>query len=474
MQLFLSDKMFLNRIVDKIEERQNAKREKAKKISIIEGSLNGVQEGCGINYITPYALELGASNTHIGLLQSLPQLFGNLSQLFILKKMLNYTRKQIVFWGVLFQALSWIFIITLGTLYFVLNVKGILTPTLLVLFYTLLISFSFATIPAWASWMKDLMPEKHEGKYFGKRGRIVGFVTLASILIGGFILDFFSKTYIFAGFAIIFGIAGLARLGSAYLFLKKYEPKIKLEKEYFFSLKDFIYKLPKYNFGRIILFYSLMIFAIYLASPFFAVYVLKELNFSYAWYMLFMVANTGANFLSLPFWGKLADKYGNITLIKFSSKLIALTPLFWLLTPLFLDVKIFVLIYIMIIEMFAGFAFAGFLFTTNNFVYDAVSRERMAIVMSYKKIIGSVGIFLGTLLGGIVASFNFKVGIITPILLVFFISFVLRFVIARYFAKDIKEIRKDVTELKFDLDTIETKIFAENRIFKYLFLRPKR
>ena len=217
-----------------------------------------------------------------------------------------------------------------------------------------------------------------------------------------------------------------------------------------------------------------MIFAIYLASPFFAVYVLKELNFSYAWYMLFMVANTGANFLSLSFWGKLADKYGNITLIKFSSKLIALTPLFWLLTPLFLNVKIFVLIYIMIIEMFAGFAFAGFLFTTNNFVYDAVSRERMAIVMSYKKIIGSVGIFLGTLLGGIIASFNFKVGIITPILLVFFISFVLRFVIARYFAKDIKEIRKDVAELKFDLDTIETKIFAENRIFKYLFLRPKR
>ena len=78
-------------------------KRKSKKISILEGSLNGIQTGCGTNYITPYVLELGAPNTHVGLLQSLPQLFGNLSQLFVLRRMMTHSRKRIVFMGRYFK-----------------------------------------------------------------------------------------------------------------------------------------------------------------------------------------------------------------------------------------------------------------------------------------------------------------------------------------------------------------------------------
>ena len=163
----------------------------------------------------------------------------------------------------------------MGIAYFIFNIKGTLTPTLLVLFYTLLIGFGFATTPAWTSWMSDLMPERNKGMYLGRRGKIIGIVTLISILFAGFILDYFAKTYVFLGFTIIFGLAGFGRLGSAYLFLKKYEPKMKLEREYLFSLREFVKKLPKYNFGRIILFYCLMLFAVYLHLHF-AVYMLKN------------------------------------------------------------------------------------------------------------------------------------------------------------------------------------------------------
>ncbi|MDI6887427.1 MAG: hypothetical protein QMC98_02145 [Candidatus Thermoplasmatota archaeon] len=46
----------------------------ARNLSIKEGSVCSLQEGFGQRYITPYALALGASNTHIGMLNALPSM----------------------------------------------------------------------------------------------------------------------------------------------------------------------------------------------------------------------------------------------------------------------------------------------------------------------------------------------------------------------------------------------------------------
>ena len=42
--------------------------ERAKKISVKEGSAHSVMEGFGSRYITPFALAIGANNAQIGLL----------------------------------------------------------------------------------------------------------------------------------------------------------------------------------------------------------------------------------------------------------------------------------------------------------------------------------------------------------------------------------------------------------------------
>ena len=57
--------MSLKSISDKIENKIEEKRNKAKSISIKEGMCNSFSEGCGINYIIPYALAMNANNTQI-------------------------------------------------------------------------------------------------------------------------------------------------------------------------------------------------------------------------------------------------------------------------------------------------------------------------------------------------------------------------------------------------------------------------
>jgi len=59
----------------KKEERDEIlRKDKALKESIKEGSANAIAEGSGLNYITPYALALGANNAVIGILSSVPSL----------------------------------------------------------------------------------------------------------------------------------------------------------------------------------------------------------------------------------------------------------------------------------------------------------------------------------------------------------------------------------------------------------------
>lgn len=219
----------------KEEEKLKAK---ARSISIKEGSAYSVSEGFGLRNITPYALALGANNKHIGFLSSIPGLLGTLSQLYALKLMTKISRKKIAFYGALLQAVMWLPIIFLGILFFFFNIDHSLIPTLLIFIYTLVVLFGSFFGPAWSSWMKDIV-SNNQGKYFGRRNKICGFIALVSMMIAGFILDYFKKTKLIYGFMIIFGIAFLFRAISSFLFLKKYEPEIKYEKNTisaFFSL----------------------------------------------------------------------------------------------------------------------------------------------------------------------------------------------------------------------------------------------
>ena len=118
-------------------------------------------------------------------------------------------------------------------------------------------------------------------------------------------------------------------------------------------------------------------------------------------------------------------------------------PLFYLFTIWLVGVgHYFVLIYLIIVEAFSGFAWAGFNLSASNFIYDAVTRQRMALCVAYSDILNGIGVFLGATLGGFVSGANFIIFGLTPILFVFLISFIARFLAAVIFLPRIKEVRE--------------------------------
>lgn len=421
--------------------RDGKLKEETKKLSVKEGIAAGIMDGAGVKYITPYALAIGASNAQIGFLTSIPSLLGNFSQLFSYKAIEKYPRKKVIAVGVLLQALMWIPIIFLGYLFFFKEIDHGFSATLLILFYTLFTIFGSFISPAWNSLMKDDV-DKDRGKYFGNRSRIIDFIGLLVMLVCGFILNYFSGINLFFGFMILFGIAFFSRIISAYLFNKHYEPKLKLEKGYYFSLLQFVKKVPESNFGKFTVGVALIHLGTYIASPFFSVYLLKELNLDYVIWTVVVVFNILGTLMFVPLWGKFADNYGNLKVVKWTGLLIPLIPLLWFLTLFVIKINfVLVIVYLIAVEIFSGFVWAGFNLCARNFIYDAVTREKLALCISYYNILSGITVFIGATIGGAIASLEFNFFGVGPILFLFLLSALMRLLFYFVLMPTVKEVR---------------------------------
>ncbi len=415
-------------------------KEKARKISIQEGSFTSVQSGLGDYYITPFAVAVNSSNFQIGLLSSISTLLGPLSQLFGSKKIEKFSRKKIVRFSILIQALMWIPLIILCYLYYKNIIAGII-PLLLIVFFSFYVFFGNFASPAWFSWMGDIVDDNHRGRYFSKRNIITGIIVLASSLLGAFVLDFFKNNNLtMLGFGIFFFIAMISRLISRRIFQKQYEPHLKLSKNYYFSFWDFLEKGRATNFGKFTIYRALIALSVMIAGPFFAVYMLKTLNFNYLVFMLVTVSETAFALILMPFWGKFSDKFGNYKLLYFTGILISIFPLLWL----FSDSPIYL---IFIPQLIGGIAWAGFNLATGNFIYDLVSPEKRGIAVSYFNLLLGIGGFVGGIIGALLVKY-ISVSFMNLFLFIFLISGIARILINLIMLPQIKEIRKTRTSSK--------------------------
>ncbi|MEM2796299.1 MAG: MFS transporter [Candidatus Hadarchaeales archaeon] len=417
---------------------EEEKRKKSLEYSIKDGVAWSVNEALGAYYVSPFAIALGASEAQIGLLTSVPNLAANLSQLATPRLMEGRSRKKLVTELVFMQAMVWLPMSILAMLVFLTGVSSTFLPLTVMLFYAAYLTLGALNGPAWASWIGDLVSEEEMGSFFGRRNRIIGFANLIAFMIAGIFLDLSRRLgVIFPGFSLLFLGAMLARLISRYFLLKHYEPKFEEKEEYHFGFFEFLRKIWRRGkrpnrFGRFSLYTTLMAFATNIAAPFFAVYMLRDLKFSYITYVAIVLSSSSVRFLSMVWWGKFSDRYGRLRTLRIGGLLIPWVPILWLLTtnPIHLS----------IIEMFGGFAWAAFDLASFTFVYDVVSREKRGICFSYFNALNGMGIFAGATLGGLFAT-KLSLGL-KPILSVFLLSGILRLVISLLLLPHLSEVKK--------------------------------
>lgn len=438
-------------------------KKKSAELSIYEGSGTAVMDGFGQKYITPYALALGASNTQIGVLSSLPSLLGTLTQLKSSRSLEKTSRKKIILWSVSLQAFMWLPLIAVGLLYFYYGLSVMWATALLIALYIILTLAGSYAGPAWVSWMRDLVTSNRDS-YFGRRNKIVGFAGLVSLGVAGAVLKIFENSDVMMGFAILFFVAFLGRSFSAYLFTKHYEPKINYNKEYYFSFMQFVRKMPSNNFGRFAIFSAISSGVVAVSSPFFAVYMLKYLGFSYIEFAFVTIGGMVATLFAMTHWGRFGDKYGNVQMLKTSGRFVFLIPLLWAASPIVIGFgEEFILPYLFLVEIFSGIVWAGFSLSTGTFVYHAATRERLALCTAYTNILNALAAFVGALIGGWMSGVDREIFGMQSIIAVFVLSAILRLIVVAFLLPMFKEVRS--VETFTDRLTLRS---IESRMMKYL------
>ena len=394
--------------------------------------------GAGESYLSAFAVFLKATTSQIGFLASVPPLLASFSQLF--SAWLGHKtghRKNIIILGATTQGLSWVPLALLPIWYPDYAVALLIASV--VLYY----AGGNLAVPQWSSLMGDLVEERRRGRYFALRTRIASLTSFIALAIAGIVLHFFDENNAtLAGFLIIFTIAFLARCISIYHLLKMIDPPGHVAAMEMPVSQSNWHWLKESQFLRFSLFFACMQLAVSIGSPFFSVYLLRDLHFSYMEFMGCTASAVLMQFLTLNRWGKISDLFGNRVILIFCGILIPLIPLSWLFSTNFY--------YLLCTQALSGFIWAGFNLSVGNFLYELVPAEKRATFLAIHNVTGSIGVFLGAMLGGYLGTvlpqsftlFGHQLDWTTALYNIFILSFLLRLLAAALFLPRLRDIRK--------------------------------
>jgi MFS family permease len=409
--------------------------DKALRHSVRDGMAFSVQVGAGETYFSAFALFLSATAAQIALLSTLPLLLASSAQIFS-AWLGNYVgRRRLVIMGCALQALLWLPILLLPALF-----SGYAIPALLVLL-VLYHSANNLAAPQWTSIMRDLVSERRRGRYFAYRTRLTTIATFVSLVVCGLVLhelDTADSTYL--GFVVIFLIAFLARTVSVYHLTFLHEPPATSPvpdmhiEHWWRSLKS----TGAIGFS---VYVALMNAAVGLSSPFFTVYMLRDLALSYFEFTVLTGTSVFVQFLMLTTWGRIADVYGNRLILIVTSISLPVVPAIWLLSDNFWALLVF--------QALSGASWSGFTLSVGNLLYELVPQTRRAAYVAFHNVGTAMGVFAGAMIGALLqgilpprAVLFGSSGILSNLLYLFVISGLLRGVLAALLARRVRELRK--------------------------------
>ncbi|MBI4656273.1 MAG: MFS transporter [Elusimicrobia bacterium] len=353
--------------------------------SVKDGVFWSMMTGFVDPYAVPFALNLGASNFVIGVLRSFPSLITSVFQIFNEKIVASIgSCKKAVMINVLMQAFS----------------AGIAACAIFLPPGWNLAFFAFMMVlytlggslagPPWAALMGEYIPRSKRGAFFGFRNQVIGVTFFAASLAAAGILSLKWKNSL-TGFAVIFVLAFFWRLISAYYVGQMHEPCRMSHMPVIGRQKADTSRNAALLKSFFICTFVLM-FGAFLAAPYFSVYVLKELHFGYYKYMAVMSIGQLVTYMIMKRWGMAADVFGSVRVMRVAFLGAPVIPLLWALNQNFM--------YLMVIEIFSGMVWAGYIIGVNNFLYEYAEPSLRTRYNSAFNFVFGIAQFLGAISGG--------------------------------------------------------------------------
>ncbi len=408
-----------------------------------ESVASATMTGTNDNFLNAFAISLQATALQMGWLTAIPQLFGAVWQIVSVWMANHVTRKPLVVGVALLQSL----VVGSMALLSIASGLGELQTSRVVWLIVLAVGyFSCINIiqPHWRAWMGSLVPRSRRGVFFAARSRLTMAASLIVFIGGGVLLSYTEMAdRAWLGFGLLFGVAAIGRLVSAILLWRMHDPDAG-SSQTAMRLRDSLLhireSLKDPTFRHYSFFVACFQGAVAVSAPFFAVYMLRDLQFTYLQFTINSVASIATQFLMLRFWGRFSDRFGNHLVMVLSSCAIPVIPLAWMVSP---DP-----LYLVFVQIVSGIFWSGFTLSTANYLYDIRPHHtNFALYAAIQSGSSAVMVFCGGVFGGYAALHApaiadaiveiWKPG--SDLFIVFIITAILRSAVAAWFMPRLKE-----------------------------------
>ncbi len=343
--------------------------------------------GLGELYLPAFALVLGASPFEVGLLTTVPMLVGSVFQIAVPAFTRRTGNRAWVVGSAVAQALTFLPILALAF-----GVTGHAYPRLL-LWVCVYWALSLGINPAWNAWMARMLPAAIRSRYFGRRNGWIQASLLGALLLAGSIVEGAksARLGVATGFVFIFGLACVLRLGSAGLLSLQHEPPeaVRPPHEPEAGWRALGRHHPAW---RLIAVLVLVMGAVNISASYFTPYMLEELGLSYIEVTGLNVVMVLARIVSSRRWGDIAHRFGSRRTLQVAAALMVPLAAMWVVSDN--------LFWLIALQTFAGFAWAGFDLALLLNLFDCTDERDRSAVLSAYNLLNGFAIVLGSLLGG--------------------------------------------------------------------------
>ncbi|WP_181814665.1 MFS transporter [Sphingomonas aracearum] len=374
-------------------------REHGLRLLVLEAAFSGGTAALTTGVIlTAFALHLGASNVMVGVLASVPFLT-QLVQLPAIGMVERWrTRKRI---AVLTSLAGRAMLGVMAALAFFAG-----TGPLLIFLVAQLILCGLGAIGAcaWNAWMRDLAPEERLGAVFARRSIWLTGISLVLGLAAALALDLtpagsFGRDLVFAG---MFAAGCVTGLVSARIVAAMPEPLMPPATGPIRLLELLRQPLGDLNFARLLVFVASWQFAVNFATPFFTVFIVRQLHFNISFVMVLSVVSQVANILALRLWGTLSDRFANKSVLAVCAPAYILAIVAMIGASQIGD-RSLVKLWLVLLHGVMGATIAGVTLTSTNIALKLSPKGSATAYVATNALVTAIAAGLAPILGGLLA-----------------------------------------------------------------------
>ena len=371
------------------------------RLLVVEAAFSGGTTALTTGVIlTAFALHLGASNVMVGILASAPFLAQLLQLPAILLVEQVRQRKRI---AVVTSLAGRLMLAVMAATAFFSGIKPLLV--------FLAAQFALCSLGAigscaWNAWLRDLAPENRLGQVFAKRTVWLTAINLVFGLIAALALDLTrdgsqARSLVFAT---MFAAGCITGLISARVVSGMPEPLMPPPSGTVHLGELLRQPLRDCNFSRLLVFVGSWQFAVNLATPFFTVFIVRQLGFDVSFVMGLSVASQIANILALRLWGVLSDRFANKSVLAVCAPVYILA-IVCMIGASQLANRDLIKVWLIVLHVLMGGSIAGVALTSTNIALKLSPRGSATAYVATSATVTAVAAGLAPILGGLLADF---------------------------------------------------------------------